>query len=187
MTRAFQGGGRVYGPVPWFAEPSEVASHLNYIRNTVRRSGGNFNDVVIVYFQGRMWFEGDKQYLRMWSPDDKAPPASVRVDCDQVRGTLSDVLGAKLLLLDVQGDSGRSRSVAYFPQVGNLSFLWLGREDDPRRRHLIDDLDRSLAETTLWGAVRQRIVASARQDGRVAVQSDNPPGYDGIPLKQVSE
>jgi WD40 repeat protein len=186
-TSAFQGGGRVYGPVPWYAEPSEVASQLGYIKNTIRKSGGNFNDVVLVYFRGKMWSEGDKQYLRMWSAGDRAPLESVRVDCDQVRGTLAEVLGAKLLLLDVQGDRGALRASAVSPQVGDLTFLWLGPEGDPKRLRLLDDLDRSLAEAPLWGTLRQKIAAAHRQDERVTVQSVNPPGYDAIPLKRATD
>jgi len=107
------------------------------------------------------------------------------IDMERLRANLSDVLGAKLLLLDGKGDKGAAHPLVGDARlIGDLRYVWQGGANQRDRRHLLADLDQVLAHHPLWGAVREKLVAAASQSANLAVFSANPEGYDGISLKK---
>jgi hypothetical protein len=184
-TRAFARGGRFYGPIPYYITAEEVVYWLPFIRSTIINSPGECSDVVLVYFQGQMRSAGGKHYLLTWADDDKTPLNERGLDLERLRRNLGDVLGAKFLLLDVQGEKETIPAVNDAPLlIGALCYPWWGGTGESSRRHLLDDLDQMLAKTPLWGALRQKLAASDRQSANLAVRSANPEGYDEISLKK---
>jgi WD40 repeat protein len=186
-TRAFAERSTWYAIGGW-EKPERVESSLFSIKISIKKSSpGKFSDVVLVYFQGKTLVKGGKTYLH-WSdpnPDPAVPVTDYAIDPDAVRGQLSDVLGAKLLLLDVAAKDSTLGGEA-FPRVGDLQYIWLGADSDPKRRFLLQDLKPSLAPDGRWRTVRQRVhKAAGDREKEVAVRTpSSPPGYDDIPLKE---
>jgi WD40 repeat protein len=181
-TPAFSRLSTYYAIRCWDQDAGSVNTFLNTIRNAIRRAPPDgFSDVVLVYFQGKTAVKDAKTYLR-WTPTSSETEL---IDPDQMRAVLSDVLGAKLLLLDVAGREG-SRHGPTFDRVGDLQYLWLGRDDDPKRDFLIDHVVQTLSRDGRWRTIRQQAedAAKAHKD-EVAVRSPKrPPGYDEILLRK---
>src|SRR5262249_29008402 len=137
------------------------------------------NDVVIVFFQGEMRCDAkkNKRYLLTWAPDDMTPVAKREIDCDRIRDTLSGVLGAKLLLLDVKSDKEAADLVAEDAGlIGNLRYVWLGQPNDPARRYLLDDLGSSLSRARTWGPLREQLSRTTTKDPNLYVDAFGPMG-----------
>src|SRR5262249_36571210 len=150
---------------------------------------GDFSDVVIVYFQGEMRREKNgKRYLLMWSDDDKESLEERSIDCDHIRKVLGDVLGAKLLLLDVKGEKESAGPIADASGlIGDFQYVWLGGANDRSRRRLLEDLHQTLAQAQQWGAVRRELLSVRDKEVKLTIQSVNPEGYDGIALKKARD
>jgi hypothetical protein len=181
-TRAFSQLSTYLAIPCWEESPQSIYAFLRQIRNNIRRpSAGDFSDVVLVYFKGRTVRKGDKTYL-LWTRDDSA---EAEIDPDQVRRVLSDVLGAKLLLLDVAGKAGSAPGPT-FDRVGDLQYIWLGDASAKDRDSLLDHLTKLLAKDGRWRVVRELVRKEAeRRREKVVVQSpERPPGYDDLFLRR---
>ncbi|HTU21196.1 MAG TPA: hypothetical protein VMG10_24295 [Gemmataceae bacterium] len=181
-ARAFRGGARCYGPIPYYVTADEIVHWLPFIRSTILNSPGDCSDVVLVYFQGQMRSEGGKRYLL--TEDEQTSLKERGLEMERLRRNLGDVLGAKLLLLDVQGDNETILPVndASLP-IGDLRYVWLVAANESRRR-LLDDLDRMLGQLATWGAIRQKLAATRGPSSNLAVHAASPQGYDDISLKK---
>jgi WD40 repeat protein len=184
-TPAFVGGGRFYGPIPYYITPDEVIYWLPFIRSTIINSPSNFSDVVLVYFQGQLRSEGGKHYLLTWAEDDKTPLKEHSIEVERLRRNLGDVLGAKVLLLDVQGDREAVPRISDASLlVADLCYLWQSGASDSSRRRLLDDLENILAQASVWGEARRKLTAAGSRSAHLTVLSANPEGYDDIPFKK---
>jgi hypothetical protein len=86
-------------------------------------------------------------------------------DCDRLRDVLTDVQGAKLLLLDLRrgadGPAGRGpvprweRTAA--PPIGAIRHVWLTRGPTPEDARLLRGLEVALAQSGLFKEVQARI------------------------------
>jgi WD40 repeat protein len=156
--------------------PSRLESILYAVNYYIQRRGNDVNEVVIVYFQGRLRMHGGKQYLLWKEPDPKLPLETYAIDCDQLRSILSDVKGAKLLLLDVQGDkAGVGQFAKRFPRISDLFYIWLGDDQDAPRRFLLNELAEVLKQSPLWGEARDKVTSARRKEPQVTVQAPNKP------------
>jgi hypothetical protein len=184
-TRAFARPSTYYAIPCWEETAPSVFAYLRAIRNAITRpSAGDFSDVVLVYFKGRTVVKGDKTYL-LWTHGETG---AAEIDPDQIRRALSDIRGAKLLLLDVAGAPGSARGPA-FDRVGDLQYIWLGSAEDDDRDSLIDHLTQLLARDGRWRAVRQLVREEAeRRKEKVIVRSpERPPGYEDLFLRKKGE
>jgi hypothetical protein len=183
-SRAFAAG-RFYGPIPYYITADEVIYWLPFIRSTILSSPSDFSDVVLVYFQGQMRSEGGKHYLLTWAEDDRTPLKEHSLDLERLRRNLSDVLGAKLLLLDVQGENkAMPRRDDTSRLIADLGYVWHSGANESSRRRLLDDLESTLAQASSWAAARQKITTAGSRSANLGVYSASPEGYDEIPLKK---
>jgi hypothetical protein len=190
-TDAFTRGGRVHGPFRYDDKPREVIGLLLKLREDIRQiRADDVNDVVIVFFQGEMRCDAkkNKRYLLTWAADDKTPVAKRAIDCDRIRDTLSGVLGAKLLLLDVKSErEAADLGTEDAGLIGNLRYVWLGQPNDPARRYLLNDLGPTLSKTRSWGSLREQLSRAPAKDPKLYVDAFSPMGYDKIDLKSTKD
>jgi WD40 repeat protein len=187
-TPAFPEGGVVH-PVVGGSDPLRLESLLYSVKVLIHDSPGARQDVVLVYFRGRMWLNGRKPLLLWNEPAMGAEPASFASDPDRLRGILEGLQGAKLLLLDVDGPRDSPAPIAgAFPRVGYLHYLWLGAANAAQRPSLIAELGRSLERVEAWGPARRSLLeASTKQDKVTVRSSPEPVGYDAILLRRKQE
>jgi hypothetical protein len=147
-TPAFREG-RVYPPLYGDVNREQVYAALIDVRHRIRATAGPLNDVVIVYFQGEETVRGGRQYLLTEQSRKFGRLDKTALDCDTMRDLLSEVPGARLLLLDVtdpaQGpDRGRPGGNA-FPHIGLYRYVWLGNQAVPADAQFLHALELSLA------------------------------------------
>jgi WD40 repeat protein len=163
--------------------PDSVDSHLYHIKNTIRQSAGNYSDVVIVYFQGKTATRDGKTYLLWTGPPGARPEDSNAINTEHIRDFLNDVLGAKLLLLDISGAKEEPRpTVKGGRRIGDLQYLWLGQDaPDQAHRGFLRDLQNSLVHAHVWGDLVAQLLRAASTEKKVLASS--PEGYRDIPLR----
>ncbi len=154
-TPAFREG-RTYGPLPWYVSREEVYGMLLRVKQVIRSTAGPLNDVVVVYFQGEEVLKGGKHYLMTEEARRGARPEQAAVDCDLLREILSDLPGAKLLLVDARASApagGSPRDENPFPHTGFLRYVWLGERDPGEEERLVYALGVCLGRASLLGDV----------------------------------
>jgi WD40 repeat protein len=138
---------------------------------------GAANDVVLVYFQGREKMTDDDLLLLTGLSREDDPLLKERaIECKKLRKILSEVRGAKVLLLDAQGKQGvQSEAVfergwqASAPHVGTLSYLWLGDQAPPDDERLLAVLKSSLARGGQLKKLQDGIAAQVELQKNLAV------------------
>jgi WD40 repeat protein len=182
-TPAFREG-RLYGPLPWDIQRREIESTLRYIKDTIGRTRGPFNEVVLVYFQGSEGIEGGRPYLLTEESRQRGRLKETALDGNRVREILSDVTGAKLLLLDVRPEGkdvvARDRPV---PHVGYLRYLWLGDRNPREEQRLVYALEVCLGRASLLREVSGLLRGWSNSLGRVAnLDQKYPTGLQELQL-----
>jgi hypothetical protein len=152
---------------------------------------GEVNEVVIVYFRGRVSWPGGRQHMVLG--DGSLPPGTgaegrealdVEVPCERVRRRLHHILGAKLLILDVRDDRDKPGARPGEPaEVGGVDYVWLGEGDEARRRQFLDDWRESLQSLGLLGPAVSHLQRLTRGEPRVKTRSEIPSGYVDIRLR----
>jgi WD40 repeat protein len=187
-TPAFEDG-ILYGPLPWNFKREKVQSQLHRIKMGIRTSRSrHLNDVVVVYFTGEEAIQGKKLYLLTEETRRVGMPEETALDCDELRQTLSDFQGAKLLLLDTHRAPRRGaprelaggRGVGY---VGLYSYVWLGPAQAPEKARLVWALQECLARAPLVRDHRPFLQKWASRLGKDALFAlVCPPGLEQLRL-----
>jgi WD40 repeat protein len=181
-TPAFKEG-RLYGPLPWNIKREGVYTALINLRRILHSSTRKLNDVVIVCFQGEEAVYQGKHYLLTEESKRRGRYDETAVNIETLRAILSDVPGAKILLLDVRPMAGVTPAInPSFHRVGFFRYVWLGDPDVPPRARLTYALEASLQQAGRLGELARELKTWAKGIDKAGLDLLYPPGLSELLL-----
>jgi hypothetical protein len=180
--------GRLHGSLlSWNVTRDQVYQTLLEMSMLIRNTSGPFSEVVILYFQGEEVVENGTHYLMTEKARRLGRCEKAAISYDEIRATLSEVPGAKILLLDVHPPAGVAIPELVnqeYPRIGMFRYIWLGGKNDPEEALFVNALRKALAQSVLLMDVKKSLDAevarSERSTPNVRLRMVNPLGYERL-------
>jgi WD40 repeat protein len=186
-TPAFLAG-RLYGQFEPDLTNADVRGTLIEMRSGIKKTAEKINDVVVVYFQGEEAVDANgRRYLMTVKSKRTGRLEGQAIDYDEVRERLSEVPGAKILLLDVRPAHAAAVPAPAndFPRLGVFRYVWLGGAVQDKER-FIQDLEKSLTHNAFLKDVKAELKTHiAKLGDKADLRLDNPEGHNQVPVGNV--
>jgi hypothetical protein len=158
--------GRLYGPLTGSIDPAKVYYQLASIRRQIDLLARQepTSHVVLVYYQGQEAISAQGHLLRTSSRQADPGLGRYAIGCGELEEGLSETLGAKILLLDVQREGAAQAAdqdrVAHWPAgsyVAVMRYARLGRDGGRAQAPLIEAWEEALRRVNKLKEVDEQV------------------------------